>query len=176
MGIGVIGVVKIMINEIFGNLVIVIVGFVGIYVLMILVFNMVGCFFWVFMFDYIGRKNIYYCFFVIGMLFYLFILFWVGLGNIMVLIGFYIVIMIIFIMYGGGFVIIFVYLVDLFGILYVGGIYGWLLIVWFIVGVLGLFVIIYLCNMLVENVIVDLVEKVDFVVFVSKFGVLMVDL
>jgi hypothetical protein len=45
-GIGVIGVAKTMINEIFGSLVIVTTAFAGTYVLMISVFNMVGRFFW----------------------------------------------------------------------------------------------------------------------------------
>ncbi|MCZ4238679.1 MFS transporter [Alteromonas sp. I10] len=175
-GIGVIGVAKTMINEIFGNLAIVTAGFAGTYVLMISVFNMVGRFFWASTSDYIGRKNTYHCFFVIGTLLYLSIPFWAGLGNTTALIGFYIATMIIFTMYGGGFATIPAYLADLFGTLHVGGIHGRLLTAWSTAGVLGPFAITYLRNMSVENAIADLAEKVDPAAFASKFGAPMADL
>ena len=175
-GIGVIGVAKTMINEIFGNLAIVTAGFAGTYVLMISVFNMVGRFFWASTSDYIGRKNTYHCFFVIGTLLYLSIPFWAGLGNTTALIGFYIATMIIFTMYGGGFATIPAYLADLFGTLHVGGIHGRLLTAWSTAGVLGPFAITYLRNMSVENAIADLAAKVDPAAFASKFGAPMADL
>ena len=175
-GIGVIGVAKTMINEIFGNLAIVTAGFAGTYVLMISVFNMVGRFFWASTSDYIGRKNTYHCFFVIGTLLYLSIPFWAGMGNTTALIGFYIATMIIFTMYGGGFATIPAYLADLFGTLHVGGIHGRLLTAWSTAGVLGPFAITYLRNMSVENAIADLAEKVDPAAFASKFGAPMADL
>jgi len=175
-GIGVIGVAKTMINEIFGNLAIVTAGFAGTYVLMISVFNMVGRFFWASTSDYIGRKNTYHCFFVIGTLLYLSIPFWAGMGNTTALIGFYIATMIIFTMYGGGFATIPAYLADLFGTLHVGGIHGRLLTAWSTAGVLGPFAITYLRNMSVENAIADLAAKVDPAVFASKFGAPMADL
>ena len=175
-GIGVIGVAKTMINEIFGNLAIVTAGFAGTYVLMISVFNMVGRFFWASTSDYIGRKNTYHCFFVIGTLLYLSIPFWAGMGNSTALIGFYIATMIIFTMYGGGFATIPAYLADLFGTLHVGGIHGRLLTAWSTAGVLGPFAITYLRNMSVENAIADLAAKVDPAAFASKFGAPMADL
>ena len=175
-GIGVIGVAKTMINEIFGNLAIVTAGFAGTYVLMISVFNMVGRFFWASTSDYIGRKNTYHCFFVIGTLLYLSIPFWAGIGNTTALIGFYIATMIIFTMYGGGFATIPAYLADLFGTLHVGGIHGRLLTAWSTAGVLGPFAITYLRNMSVENAIADLAAKVDPAAFASKFGAPMADL
>ncbi|HCY28253.1 MAG TPA: MFS transporter [Alteromonas macleodii] len=175
-GIGVIGVAKTMINEIFGNLAIVTAGFAGTYVLMISVFNMVGRFFWASTSDYIGRKNTYHCFFVIGTLLYLSIPFWAGMGNTTALIGFYIATMIIFTMYGGGFATIPAYLADLFGTLHVGGIHGRLLTAWSTAGVLGPFAITYLRNMSVENAIADLAAKVDPAAFASKFGAPMADL
>lgn len=175
-GIGVIGVAKTMINEIFGNLAIVTAGFAGTYVLMISVFNMVGRFFWASTSDYIGRKNTYHCFFVIGTLLYLSIPFWAGMGNTTALIGFYIATMIIFTMYGGGFATIPAYLADLFGTLHVGGIHGRLLTAWSTAGVLGPFAITYLRNMSVENAIADLAAKVDPAAFASKFGAPMTDL
>ncbi|MEM0910751.1 MAG: OFA family MFS transporter [Pseudomonadota bacterium] len=169
-GIGVIGVAKTMINEIFGNLVIVTAGFAGTYVLMISVFNMVGRFFWASTSDYIGRQNTYHCFFVIGTILYLSIPFWAGMGNTTALIGFYIATMIIFTMYGGGFATIPAYLADLFGTLHVGGIHGRLLTAWSTAGVLGPFAITYLRNMSVESAIADLAAKVDPAAFVAKFG------
>ncbi len=175
-GIGVIGVAKTMINEIFGNLAIVTAGFAGTYVLMISVFNMVGRFFWASTSDYIGRKNTYHCFFVIGTLLYLSIPFWAGMGNSTALIGFYIATMIIFTMYGGGFATIPAYLADLFGTLHVGGIHGRLLTAWSTAGVLGPFAITYLRNMSEENAIADLAAKVDPAAFASKFGAPMADL
>ena len=175
-GIGVIGVAKTMINEIFGNLAIVTAGFAGTYVLMISVFNMVGRFFWASTSDYIGRKNTYHCFFVIGTLLYLSIPFWAGMGNTTALIGVYIATMIIFTMYGGGFATIPAYLADLFGTLHVGGIHGRLLTAWSTAGVLGPFAITYLRNMSVENAIADLAAKVDPAAFASKFGAPMADL
>ncbi|AFT78329.1 major facilitator superfamily transporter [Alteromonas macleodii str. 'Black Sea 11'] len=175
-GIGVIGVAKTMINEIFGNLAIVTAGFAGTYVLMISVFNMVGRFFWASTSDYIGRKNTYHCFFVIGTLLYLSIPFWAGMGNTTALIGFYIATMIIFTMYGGGFATIPAYLADLFGTLHVGGIHGRLLTAWSTAGVLGPFAITYLRNMSVENAIADLAAKVDPAAFATKFGAPIADL
>ena len=77
-GIGVIGVAKTMINEIFGSLVIVTKAFAGTYVLMISVFNMVGRFFWASTSDYIGRKNTYHCFFILGTILYLSIPYFAG--------------------------------------------------------------------------------------------------
>ena len=69
-GIGVIGVAKTMMSEIFGSAPsgtelasIVTATFAGTYVLMISVFNMCGRIIWASMSDFIGRKNTYHCFF-----------------------------------------------------------------------------------------------------------------
>ena len=77
-GIGVIGVAKTMMSEIFGSAPagsemanMVTAGFAGTYVLMISVFNMCGRIIWASLSDYIGRKNTYHCFFVLGTLLYL---------------------------------------------------------------------------------------------------------
>ncbi|MCC2097142.1 MAG: MFS transporter, partial [Hyphomicrobiales bacterium] len=63
-GIGVIGVAKTMMSEIFGTTMplIVTAAFASTYVLMISVFNMVGRFFWASTSDFIGRKATYMCF------------------------------------------------------------------------------------------------------------------
>lgn len=72
-GIGVIGVAKTMMIEIFGSTLpmIVTASFAGTYVLMISVFNMIGRIFWASMSDFIGRKATYFIFFSLGILLYL---------------------------------------------------------------------------------------------------------
>ncbi|MEM1149086.1 MAG: OFA family MFS transporter [Pseudomonadota bacterium] len=169
-GIGVIGVAKTMINEIFGDLALVTAAFAGTYVLMISVFNMVGRFFWASTSDYIGRKNTYHCFFILGTILYCTIPFWAASGGMTALIGFYIATMIIFTMYGGGFATIPAYLADIFGTMHVGGIHGRLLTAWSTAGVLGPFAITYLRSMSKDNAIAELASKVDPVAFAEKFG------
>ena len=169
-GIGVIGVAKTMINEIFGDLVLVTAAFAGTYVLMISVFNMVGRFFWASTSDFIGRKNTYHCFFILGTILYCTIPYFAGSGGTTALVGFYIATMIIFTMYGGGFATIPAYLADIFGTLHVGGIHGRLLTAWSTAGVLGPFAITYLRNLSKENAIADLAAKVDPAAFAEKFG------
>ncbi|WP_299970315.1 OFA family MFS transporter [uncultured Roseobacter sp.] len=169
-GIGVIGVAKTMINEIFGDLALVTAAFAGTYVLMISVFNMVGRFFWASTSDFIGRKNTYHCFFIIGTILYCTIPFWAASGGLTALVGFYIATMIIFTMYGGGFATIPAYLADIFGTMHVGGIHGRLLTAWSTAGVLGPFAITYLRNISTENAIADLASAVDPAAFVEKFG------
>ncbi|MEM9853737.1 MAG: OFA family MFS transporter [Pseudomonadota bacterium] len=169
-GIGVIGVAKTMINEIFGDLALVTAAFAGTYVLMISVFNMVGRFFWASTSDFIGRKNTYHCFFILGTILYCTIPFFAASGGVTALIGFYIATMIIFTMYGGGFATIPAYLADIFGTLHVGGIHGRLLTAWSTAGVLGPFAITYLRNMSKENAISDLAAAVDPAAFAEKFG------
>lgn len=169
-GIGVIGVAKTMINEIFGDLALVTAAFAGTYVLMISVFNMVGRFFWASTSDFIGRKNTYHCFFILGTILYCTIPFFAGSGGMTALIGFYIATMIIFTMYGGGFATIPAYLADIFGTLHVGGIHGRLLTAWSTAGVLGPFAITYLRNISKEGAIADLAALVDPSAFAAKFG------
>ncbi|MEM1286334.1 MAG: OFA family MFS transporter [Pseudomonadota bacterium] len=169
-GIGVIGVAKTMINEIFGDLVIVTAAFAGTYVLMISVFNMVGRFFWASTSDFIGRKNTYHCFFILGTILYCTIPFWAGMGGTTALLGFYIATMIIFTMYGGGFATIPAYLADIFGTMHVGGIHGRLLTAWSTAGVLGPFAITFLRDMSKNSAIDDLVSRVDPAVFQETFG------
>jgi len=169
-GIGVIGVAKTMINEIFGDLALVTAAFAGTYVMMISVFNMVGRFFWASTSDFIGRKNTYHCFFILGTVLYCTIPFFAASGGVTALLGFYIATMIIFTMYGGGFATIPAYLADIFGTLHVGGIHGRLLTAWSTAGVLGPFAITYLRNMSKENAIADLAAKVDPAAFAEKFG------
>ena len=175
-GIGVIGVAKTMINEIFGDLALVTAAFAGTYVLMISVFNMVGRFFWASTSDFIGRKNTYHCFFIIGIILYVSIPYFASSGGMTALFGFYAATMIIFTMYGGGFATIPAYLADMFGTLHVGGIHGRLLTAWSTAGVLGPFAITYLRNISKDNAITDLVSKIDPAAFAEKFGAPVADL
>jgi len=180
-GIGVIGVAKTMMSEIFGSAPagtelasIVTAGFAGTYVLMISVFNMCGRIIWASLSDYIGRKNTYHCFFVIGTLLYLSIPFTANAVSvdpkIMYLVMFYAATMIIFTMYGGGFATIPAYLADMFGTMHVCGIHGRLLTAWSTAGVIGPVAIAELRGLSVTNSLNDLITKIDPGKFLDKFG------
>lgn len=175
-GIGVIGVAKTMMSDIYGTTMplIVTAAFASTYVLMISVFNMVGRFFWASTSDFIGRKNTYHCFFVLGTVLYLSIPYFATAGaanpSMFYLIGFYVATMIIFSMYGGGFATIPAYLADMFGTMHVGGIHGRLLTAWSTAGVLGPLAITSLREMSVGRAITDLAARVDPAAFVEKFG------
>ena len=180
-GIGVIGVAKTMMSEIFGSAPegtdlanIVTATFAGTYVLMISVFNMCGRIIWASMSDFIGRKNTYHCFFVLGTILYLSIPFTANAvsvnPSVMYLVMFYAATMIIFTMYGGGFATIPAYLADMFGTLHVGGIHGRLLTAWSTAGVIGPVAIAQLRSMSVNNSLNELVSKIDPDTFLEKFG------
>ena len=180
-GIGVIGVAKTMMSEIFGSAPptsdlasIVTATFAGTYVLMISVFNMCGRIIWASLSDFIGRKNTYHCFFVLGTLLYLSIPFTASAVSVdpkvMYLVMFYAATMIIFTMYGGGFATIPAYLADMFGTMHVGGIHGRLLTAWSTAGVIGPVAIAQLRNMSVNNSLEELMTKIDPNKFLEKFG------
>ena len=175
-GIGVLGVAKTMMGEIFGTTLpsIATAAFAGWYVIMISVFNMCGRFFWASMSDYIGRKNTYHCFFILGTLLYLSIPFSASAVSanpaITWLIMFYAATMIIFTMYGGGFATIPAYLADIFGTMHVGGIHGRLLTAWSTAGVIGPVAITYLRQGSLNNAINDLASKIDPASFQAKFN------
>lgn len=175
-GIGVIGVAKTMITDIFSPSLpsIVDAGFAATYVLMISVFNMTGRFLWSSASDYIGRKNTYHCFFVLGAALYMSISFIATQASInpsvTALVMFYAVTMIIFTMYGGGFATIPAYLADIFGTLHVGGIHGRLLTAWSTAGILGPLAITQLREHSLNKVLHELAAKVDPAAFMQKFG------
>lgn len=175
-GIGVIGVAKTMMSEIFGSTLpgIVDAGFASTYVLMISIFNMVGRFLWASTSDYIGRKPTYMIFTALGTLLYLSIPFTASAVSatpaVIYLVMFYAATMIIFTMYGGGFATIPAYLADIFGTLHVGGIHGRLLTAWSAAGVLGPVAITWLRNMSRDSSIAELAATVDPAVFADKFG------
>ncbi|MEY4375989.1 MAG: hypothetical protein RJB26_539 [Pseudomonadota bacterium] len=175
-GIGVLGVAKTMMSEIFGTTLpaIATAGFASFYVLMISVFNMSGRFLWASASDRIGRQNTYHCFFVLGTLLYLSLPWFASQAvlqpAVWQLAGFYAATLFIFTMYGGGFATIPAYLADLFGTLHVGAIHGRLLTAWSVAGVLGPLLVTQLRERSVMSAVHALVAKVDPAVFASTFG------
>ena len=175
-GIGVLGVAKTMMSEIFGTTLPQVVdgAFAATYVVMISVFNMVGRFIWASASDYIGRRNTYWIFFALGILLYCSIPYTaqqVSVNPAVVwLVYFYAATMIIFTMYGGGFATIPAYLADIFGTRYVGGIHGRLLTAWSTAGVLGPLAITSLRENAVASAIDELVAKIDPATFAEAFG------
>ncbi len=175
-GIGVLGVARTMITEIFGSSLpqVVDTAFAATYVVMISAFNMVGRFLWASASDYIGRRNTYWIFFVLGIALYLSIP-WTAQQvsaspAVIWLVYFYGATMIIFTMYGGGFATIPAYLADIFGTRYVGGIHGRLLTAWSTAGVLGPLAITSLRQNSVNDAIRELVGVVDPERFREQFG------
>jgi MFS family permease len=177
-GIGVLGVAKTMMSEIFGSALPQIVNssFAATYVLMISLFNMLGRFFWASASDYIGRKPTYTIFFGAGVLLYLSIP-WIAQRvsvspSVTLLVVFYAVTMLIFTMYGGGFATIPAYLADLFGTRQVGAIHGRLLTAWSTAGVLGPLAITALRQNAELRAIGQLAERVSASEFAARFGAL----
>ena len=175
-GIGVLGVAKTMITEIFGTTLPRIVDsrFAAMYVLMMSLFNMAGRFFWASVSDYLGRKTTYTIFFSCGMLLYCsvpFAAYQVSVSpHVTWLICFYAATMLIFTMYGGGFATIPAYLADLFGTRFVGGIHGRLLTAWSTAGVAGPLVITALREASLRRAIDNLAHTVDPAKFSAAFG------
>lgn len=175
-GIGVLGVARTMMTDIFGTTLPGIVdgAFAATYVVMISAFNMIGRFFWASASDYIGRRNTYWIFFALGIALYLSIPFTAqqvsASPSVVWLIYFYAATMIIFTMYGGGFSTIPAYLADIFGTRYVGGIHGRLLTAWSTAGVLGPLAIASLRDSAVDNAIRDLTARIDPARFEQAFG------
>jgi len=175
-GIGVLGVAKTMMTEIFGTTLpqIVTPRFAGTFVLVIGVFNMLGRFFWASASDILGRQRTYAVYFLLGIPLYLLIPYIAGqesaAPSVVWLVAFYAVTMIIFTMYGGGFATIPAYLADLFGTQYVGGIHGRLLTAWSTAGVLGPWAITSLREHSLNRAIRDLASHVDPAKFLQTFG------
>lgn len=124
------------------------------FVSLLSLFNMGGRFFWSSISDYLGRKNVYFTFFMLGCVLYSVVPYTGQMHNIMLFIGCYAVILS---MYGGGFSTIPAYLADIFGTRYVGAIHGRLLTAWSVAGVAGP----VLVNYLRESQIAQGVPKAD---------------
>lgn len=95
-------------------------------------FNGFGCLIWVILFDYIG------CFVIFSVIFIFDIVMFLVMFIFKLLFLFVIVLCLLMFCYGVGFFVILVYLGDVFGIKELGVIYGYVLIVWVVVGVVGL--------------------------------------
>ena len=177
-GIGVLGVAKTMMSEIFGT--IVTSSFAATFVLMTSVFNMVGRFGWSTASDYLGRQRTYAIFFALGTVLYASIPVIARAqgeqSSVVWLAAFYVVAMVIFTMYGGGFAAIPAYLSDLFGTKFVGAIHGRLLTAWSTAGVLGPFAITYLRDHSLRTALSDLAAKIDPALFEKTFGAPLSDL
>lgn len=175
-GIGILGVAKTMISELFGAALpqIVTSRFAGTFVLMTSLFNMLGRFFWASASDHLGRKRTYAIFFALGGALYLTIPWIAQRGAASTettwLIAFYAVTMLIFTMYGGGFATIPAYLADLFGTKLVGGIHGRLLTAWSTAGVLGPQALAWLRERAVNRAVTQLAAQVDPAEFEARFG------
>jgi len=175
-GIGVLGVAKTMMSEIFGTTLPGVVdgSFAATYVLMISVFNMLGRFGWASLSDVIGRKTTYTLFFVLGTALYLSIPVTAQQVSaspaVVWLVVFYGATMLIFTMYGGGFATIPAYLADVFGTRFVGGIHGRLLTAWSTAGVLGPLLITSLRAGALRDAIDELAARVDPAAFEAAFG------
>jgi MFS family permease len=181
-GIGVLGVAKTMLTEIFGSALPTIVtgSFAATFVLMTSTFNMVGRFFWATISDKIGRKNTYALFFSVGCILYC-VIPWIAwqvnaVPSVIWLVAFYVVTMLIFTMYGGGFATIPAYLADLFGTQYVGAIHGRLLTAWSVAGVIGPWAITALRENASRGAINDLAKKVSSTEFEKAFGAPLIEL
>jgi len=175
-GIGVLGVAKTMMSDIFGSSQTAGIGrsLAASYVLMIGVFNMLGRFFWASASDYLGRQRTYAIFFGAGVALYLTIP-WIALQaggskSLTWLALFYAVTMLIFTMYGGGFATIPAYLADLFGTRYVGAIHGRLLTAWSTAGVLGPAALTWLREQSQQQAIARLAQLVSPGDFAARFG------
>jgi MFS family permease len=175
-GIGVLGVAKTMLSDIFTPTLpeIVTPAFAGTFVLMISVFNMLGRFFWSSASDYVGRQRTYAIYFLLGIPLYLSIPFWAGRQSVspsvVWLVGFYAATMIIFTLYGGGFATIPAYLADLFGTKFVGGIHGRLLTAWSTAGVIGPVAITSLREHSLRQAIRSVAAQVNPARFAEEFG------
>ncbi len=175
-GIGVLGVAKTMMTDIFGRALPHVVdgGFAASYVLMISAFNMVGRFGWASLSDVIGRRRVYAVFFALGVVLYL-VLPWCAAGAagphaLGWLVAFCATTMLIFTMYGGGFATIPAYLADVFGTKFVGGIHGRTLTAWSVAGVLGPLALTTLRGQAERQAIDSLVAQVDPAAFATSFG------
>jgi hypothetical protein len=175
-GIGVLGVAKTMMTDMFASHLpqIVTAAFATVYVQMTSASNMVGRFFWSSVSDHLGRKRTYTIFFIAGAAAYLSVP-WIAnrlttSASATWLAVFYGVTMLIFTMYGGGFATIPAYLADLFGARYVAAIHGLLLTAWSTAGVLGPIAITSLREQEVHRAIQNLTQTVGPDQFEMKFG------
>jgi MFS family permease len=135
-GIGVLGQVSPMIQEMFNKTPAAAAGFVG----LLSLFNLLGRFAWSSLSDFLGRRFTYALYFGLGVLLYAFIPTTKFLDSTAL---FIFALCIIISMYGGGFATIPAYLSDVFGTRQVGAIHGRLLTAWSIAGLVGPAIVTY---------------------------------
>lgn len=175
-GIGLLGVAKTMVVEIFGAALpeVATAEFAKTYVIVAGCFNMLGRFFWASASDYLGRRRVYTIFFLLGIALFVTIPQaagkvahdpWIGW-----LILFCAATWIIMTLYGGGFATIPAYLADLFGTRYVGAIHGRLLTAWSMAGLVGPLALTTLRQSSVDAAIHDLSSKIPPAIFEKQFG------
>eukprot|EP00928_Gymnodinium_smaydae_P030579 TRINITY_DN22700_c0_g1_i3.p1 TRINITY_DN22700_c0_g1~~TRINITY_DN22700_c0_g1_i3.p1 ORF type:complete len:670 (+),score=55.06 TRINITY_DN22700_c0_g1_i3:37-2046(+) len=141
-GIGMIGVAKDMVGEIFGNALphLVTTEFAASYVLAVSLANMSGRFFWATVSDYIGRKPAYYVYFCLGVPLYLSLPCWAMMtqSNPEVALGLFCAsTMVTFSTFGAGFSTMPAYVADVFGPKHTSAIFGRILTAWSAAGLLG---------------------------------------
>ena len=129
-GIGILGQASPMIQDIFKVTPGAAAGYVGLLSLC----NLGGRFFWSSMSDIIGRKGIYFIYFILGAILYASVPWIQDRGNVTL---FVVATGLILTMYGGGFATIPAYLRDLFGSYQVGAIHGRLITAWSMAAILG---------------------------------------
>ena len=155
-GIGIIGMISPMMQEIFGgSLVNIVKGFSELttservlvagaaagFVALASVFNTLGRFFWSSCSDFTGRRNMYTIFFITQAVLFASMPWSATTGNIVL---FVVALCIILSMYGGGFATVPAYLADLFGTGWVGAIHGRLLTAWSTAGIIGPVIVNYM--------------------------------
>lgn len=138
-GIGVLGQASVMIQDIFHGKITTFEA--AWFVTSLSLFNMIGRFAWSSISDFIGRKNIYYIFFLVGAIFYSLVPYFGHSNNIILFVACYAIILS---MYGGGFATLPAYIADMFGCKFVGSIHGRILTAWSVAGVLGPVLVNYL--------------------------------
>jgi MFS family permease len=149
-GIGVLGMASLMLQEVFGGLLLglpslafidlsseqraaaaaIAAGFTG----LLSLFNIVGRFFWATLSDKIGRKMTFNCFFVLGIMLYAGVPNAAHSRNIPLFVSLFCFILS---MFGGGFATIPAYIADIFGTKFVSAIQGRILTAWSTAGILG---------------------------------------
>ena len=176
-GIGLIGVAKTMVTDIFGATLphIATPAFAAGYVLMISVFNLGGRFFWASLSDTrVGRRGVFYLLTGAGAALYAAVpIATTSVGanpSVVWLIMFCAATMIIFTMYGGGFSTMPAYVADVFGRTSLSGIYGRALTAWSVAGALGPFFLTQMRELSERNSIAYLAARASPHAFEEKFG------
>ena len=176
-GIGLIGVAKTMVTDIFGATLphIATPAFAAGYVLMISVFNLGGRFFWASLSDTrVGRRGVFYLLTGAGAALYACVpIATASVGanpSVVWLIMFCVATMIIFTMYGGGFSTMPAYVADTFGRTSLSGIYGRALTAWSVAGAIGPFALTRMRELSEQNSIAYLAARASPRAFEDKFG------